>query len=345
MKKYVYLSVISLFIVTLFYSCSNSEIANNCNKDTTVEVISYAETGTLGNLFPLSVDNALSQRIISLIHEGLVTIDPLTLSIKPGIAETWRIDQTEKEYRFYLNTNVYFNKDECFKDGTRKLTADDVIYSLTKLCTKSEDNKFAEAFVEQIEGAKEYYEGKSNKITGIVKENDSTILIKLTKPNPMFLQFLASPAAVVYPKEAYEKYGKSLTVGVGPFYIKQFPENNKPMILCKNNLYFKKDIKGTCLPYLDTIKIYFQKSVREQLELIKDGKLDIVINVNEEVLSDFLEKNIKLFEGEKATLKLLPANTFTSVKLQHILKSNIENFFLNDFNHFDLRELKIKKSK
>jgi len=215
-----------------------------------------------------------------------------------------------------------------------------VIYSLTMLCTKSEKNKFAETFVEQIEGAYDFYNGKTKNITGLVKENDSTVIIRLNKPNPMFLQFLASPAAVIYPKEAYNKYSTNFTTGVGPYYIKQFPENDKPMILCKNTRYFKIDKDGYCLPYIDTIKIYFNKTVREQLELLKSNIIDVVLNIDNESLTNFLEKNIQLFEGEKASFRVTNIGNFTSVQTQHIIKNNIENFKVNEFHLLDLRETK-----
>ncbi len=340
MKKFI-VHLLWINVIFIFSSCSTPYENHVCKPSEEKGILSYAETGMLGNLYPLSIDNAISQRINFLIHEGLVLIDPLTLNIKPGIADTWKIDTSETVYRFFLNTHVYFHDNECFEKAKgRKLTADDVIFSLTKLCTKDENNKFAETFVEQIEGASEFYNNKAKNISGLIKENDSTIVIKLNKPNPMFLQFLASPAAVVYPKEAYDKYSTKLTVGLGPFYIKQFPENDKPMFLCKNQRYFKMDNKGYCLPYIDTIIIYFNKTIREQLEMLVNGKIDAVFNIDNESLTSFLEKNIELFEREKAIFKVSNVGNFTSVQTQHILRKNIENLKINEFHQLDLRETK-----
>lgn len=325
----------------LLQSCTSSSSDPFCKPSAESGTLVFAETGTLGSLFPHEINNATSQRIVSLIHEGLVIIDPQTLTIKPGIADTWRIDTTEKEYRFYLNSNVYFHDDACFPKGKgRKLTIDDVIYSLTMLCNKNEHNTSAETFIDQIEGAREYYEGKATIAKGLIKENDSTLLIRLTKPNPMFLQFLATPAAVIFPKEAYEEYATNFAVGVGPFYIKQFPDKDQPMILCKNQHYFKMDEKGNCLPYLDTIKIYFNVNLRQQLEMLKAGKLDIVMNVDNETFTNFLEQNIDLFQSKNAPFKAISGFNFASTQTQHIVKSNLENVKMNDIHQIDFRETK-----
>ncbi len=333
-----------LSIVMTWYACTTSTNNQHCTETEYSGSIAYAETGPFGNLYPLSVDNVISQRIVSLIHEGLVLADPQTFSIKPGIADTWRIDTSETEYRFMLNQNVYFHDDECFKGGKgRKVTIDDVIYCFTRLCKPDEKNKAAAIFIEQIVGAEEYANGKATSVSGIIRENDSTLVIRLKKPNPMFLQFLATPAAVIYPKEAVEKYGYSMAVGIGPFCVYQFPENDKPMILCKNGKYFKTDAQGNCIPYIDTVKIYFNKPLREQLDMLLAGKIDLVINIDNETLTGFLEKNVKLFEGKSALLKVIAGYNFTSIQTQHIVRKHFENIIINDANQIDFRELKVLK--
>jgi ABC-type transport system substrate-binding protein len=176
-----------------------------------------------------------------------------------------------------------------------------------------------------------------------VVENDSTFIIKLVKPNGMFLHFLASPAAVVFPKEAYNAYKTNLTVGMGPFYVFKYPENGNPLILCRNSRYFELDNKGNCLPYLDTVKIYFIGSLRTQLEMLKNGKLDVVLNIDNETMSSFLEQNIKLVEGVHAPFKVLSSNADEASPVQHIIRSTIQNFNINSQNQFDLTEVKIQK--
>ena len=332
-------------IIAVFYltSCSNTENNNTCKNSDAYGTINIGVTSTVPSLFPLSINNVSANQIVSLIHEGLVKFDVATLSIKPGLADRWETDQNETTYRFYLNTHAYFHDDKCFKiEKGRKVTAQDVLFSFTMLCSQIPENTSYSLLVEQIKGAKEFFDSKktSGSIEGLIVENDSTFVIKLVKPNPMFLTFLANPAAAIFPKEAFEMYKTSFTTGIGPFKLLSFAENDKPMILVRNPHYFKLDAQGNCLPYIDTVKIYFVGSLKSQLEMLKNGQLDIVMNIDNETLTSFLEENVKLFEGEKATLKAISDQNQSR---QHIVRSNIENFFINEQGIFDLTDVKLKK--
>jgi len=335
---------ISIFLaVIILGACSHNENETICQNSEAYGTLSIGESGNIESLYPLSINNAVSNQIVSLIHEGLVKFDAMSLTIKPGLAQRWEIDKEETTYRFFLSTNAYFHPDKCFeKDEFRKVTAQDVLFSLTRLCTQSPENNAYTLLVDQVKGAKEFYESKKTegKIEGLIVENDSTFVIKLVKPNPMFLHFLANPAAAIIAKKAYETYHTSLTNGIGPYRLMSFPENDKPMVLVRNPHYFKQDNKGNCLPYLDTVKIYFVGSLKAQLEMLKAGQLDVVLNIDNETFTSFLEKNVKLFEGEKAVFKAIADQNQSR---QHIVSSKVENFVLNDQGIFDLTEVKLKK--
>ncbi|MGQ9846205.1 MAG: ABC transporter substrate-binding protein [Bacteroidales bacterium] len=332
-----------VLVVLIFSSCTNNDNNNTCKNSESYGTINIGESGVISSLFPLSVNNAVSNQIVSLIHEGLVKYDAASLSIKPGLANRWEVENDEMTYRFFLNTNVYFHDDKCFKKSKgRKVTAQDVIYSLTMLCSQIPENTSYSLLIDQIKGAKEFYNSKKveGKIEGLIAENDSTVVIKLKKPNPMFLHFLSNPAAAIFPKEAFDMYKTNLTIGIGPYKILTFPENNKPMILIRNPHYFKHDNNGNCLPYIDTVKIYFIGSLKSQLDMLKSGQLDVVMNIDNETITSFLEENVKLFEGKNPSFKaILDQNQ----SRQHIIRSNIENFILNEQGIFDLTEVKLKK--
>lgn len=336
--------LLNLTIAVLFFaSCNNSEYNNTCKNNDAYGTLSIGETGTFTTLFPISIDNVTSNQIVSLIHEGLVKYDAASLSIKRGLADKWEIDKDETTYRFYLNTHAYFHDDKCLKkEKGRKVTAQDVLFSLTMLCSQIPENTNYSLLIDQIKGAKEFYNNKktTGTVEGLIVENDSTFVIKLEKPNPMFLHFLANPAAAIIPKEAYEMYKTSFTTGIGPFKLISFAENDKPMILVRNPHYFKLDEKGNCLPNLDTVKIYFIGSLKSQLEMLKTGQLDVVMNIDNETLTSFLEENVKLFEGKKALFKAISDQNQSR---QHIVRSNVENFILNEQGIFDLTEVKLKK--
>lgn len=55
-----------------------------------------------------------------------------SLNLLPSLAKSWEISHDGCRYIFHLRDNVFHN-DKCFENETRKLIADDVVYSLQRL--------------------------------------------------------------------------------------------------------------------------------------------------------------------------------------------------------------------
>ncbi len=340
MKNFI---VLSLGLLFFFNACntSNENKQHLCQDSDKHGIVRIGILQPYQTLFPISINDIFSSQLVSLFHEGLVSIDPVTSAITPAIASRWDINKEETEYRFYLRKNAFFHDYDCFpKNKGRAITANDVIFSFQLMCSKRPDNYASNIFLEYVKGAKEFYEGQSQQIEGIRIENDTTIVISLLKPNLVFLHFLASPSASIIAKEAYDKYNTSLTVGTGPFILHSFNENNKPMIFTKNPNYFKTDNENKCLPYLDSVYIYFVP-LKQQLDMLLNNQLDIVTGIDNETLTSFLEQNIQLFEGDKA--KFVVIQDKNDVQRHIILRKNIKNFFINTTGLFSLTETYVEK--
>lgn len=337
--KYLFL----LLIVSIL-SCTNSsnKKSNTNNYGGTVRI---NERSGILTLFPHSVKDIVSSHIISQLYDGLVKFNAYDLSVKPAIAYTWEIDSTETVYRFYLNTNVFFNDNECFSDGIgRKVIASDFVYTFTLLATQNDNNQNFFGTIDKIVGATDHYYSDSLKngskvISGIKAENDSVLVICLEKPNPLFLYFLASPTTAVIPKEAFEKYGYKSFVGAGPFYINNYPKDNEPIKLLRNNYYYQKDNSNNYLPYLDTVIVNFNSSSKIEKQLLSDDKLDLLYNVDNSNVTEYLEKNIQQFKGDKPKFVLQMSNLSNNVQLQHIIKRNLKGFITNSQNYYDLSKV------
>lgn len=331
------------FFLLFLYACNPSDEKNG-NPNKFGGTLKINETYCLSTLFPHCIKDQSSSHIASQIYEGLAKYEASDLSVSPAIAAYWEIDSTETTYRFYLNNNVYFNNDECFTDGIgRKVTAQDFIYTFNLLASQNENNVCFFGSIDNIKGASEHYFGNnSQNISGIKAENDTLLIIQLEKPNPLFLYLLASPVASVIPHEAFEKYGYKSTVGCGPFYISHFSNNGEPLILQRNVNYHQKDKSGNFLPYLDSIIVTFNGSVKKELSMLCKGELDIVYNVDNNSLTSFLEKNITQFKGEKPTFILQVSNFNPEFQLQHIMKKNIKGFITNSQNYYDLSKVYIE---
>lgn len=95
--------------------------------------------------------------------------------IKPDLAERWEIQDSGKKFTFHLRNNVRFH------DG-RPLTGKDVVYSLNRMMGLSEPERFASDRTGLLK----------NYIKDVQSPNDSTVVVELTRPSPVFLELLTS---------------------------------------------------------------------------------------------------------------------------------------------------------
>jgi len=299
-------------------------------------------TSQIKTLYPPAINDISSMQVAFQIYEGLVKYNPFDIKIIiPAIAQSWEINEEMTEYIFKLRKDVYFNNNECFENSKgRNITANDVKYSFTQLCSQQYTNKNFISTLSKVKGATEYYtqskEGTPTfDIEGLQVIDDYTIKITLTKPSPYFLNSLALPFASIFPKEAIEKYGEKTFVGSGPYYLQKYPEE-QPILLLKNIDYYKIDDNGDRLPYIDTISIGIEKSVLSDMKDFEDGKLNIIMSIPEAYISEFMEKNISKFEKNPPEYTITKYSENSNSVMYNLYNSNIKNFFTNDMNFLDL---------
>jgi len=336
MKSLLYIFLIPL----IFFSCKNAADESSQKETKYGGTLKINEAGILRTIYPPAVEDNISLHIVFQVYEGLVKYDTKDLSkILPAIAREWDIDSTNTIYTFHLNDSIYFHDDDCFEGGKgRKVTAEDFKYTFELLCTNTKDNKNFKV-MDNVIGARQYYEasisGKPDlDIEGIKVINEMTLQITIENPNPLFIYFMANPAASLLAREAVEKYGNKTTVGTGPFKIKKLPENNEPLYLVRNKKYSNKDKNGGKLPYLDTIKVSFISSTQKELTMFEEGDLDIVFGLPGDYIPKFLDKHIDKFESNPPQYILHPEEKSTDI--YSLLQSRINGFYTNSQNYLDL---------
>src|SRR3972149_10183765 len=60
------------------------------------------------NLYPLNVTEVTSHRIANQIYEGLVKLSQKDMSVIPGLAESWDINEGATSFTFHLRQGVKF---------------------------------------------------------------------------------------------------------------------------------------------------------------------------------------------------------------------------------------------
>lgn len=264
----------------------------------------FAMNEQFQTLYPYDVVDLNSAQIVSQIFEGLLTFNTKSLEVEPSLAEKWEVSDDLMTYTFHLKKDVYFHDDPCFEGGKgRVFNADDVIYSFERLATKNEEgsNSSFENSINIVEGAQDFFNGKAKSISGLKKVDDYTVEVKITEPRANFIYTLATAFTSIVPKEAFEKYGKDLKVGTGPFMYTNTMQPNDGLALAKNPNYHRVDEHGNQLPYLDTIKIKYINSISRQLRAFEEGELMMITEVPGSKASDIVQENIDEYKKQPPT--------------------------------------------
>jgi len=218
---------------------------------------------------PLSLDPRQSASVydslpINQIFDTLVTVDP-SLTVRPGLAETWTISRDGTEYVFTLRQGVRFH------DGSA-LTADDVAFSIERQI--GAETNLASSFLMVIDGAQEFAHGRRDVIPGIEIVDARTIRIRLARPYVSFLEVLAIDNLGVVPRALVRERGAAFArspVGTGPFRFVSWTPGDR-LVLEANEQYFAGP------PYLERFEVHFLRPSESDLGAARflAGQVDVI---------------------------------------------------------------------
>ena len=330
MRKVVY-----LLLLLLVWACGKRE---NATGDLTKAehgnafyggIFRMNEIEDFRNLYPLSITEETSQHIAYQIYEGLIKLSQSDLTVTPCLAEKWEKNKDATVWIFQIRKGVKFHDDPCFEDGKgRELNAHDIQFCFEKLCTAIPENQqFGASFKDLLLGASQYYQSTQNKtpspngVSGLKIIDDYTIQITLEHPFAGFLNLLATAGCLIYPHEAFEKYGpakmKTKCIGTGPFQVKHIREG-EIVSLERNPNYWNKDENGNQLPYLDGLKYTFIKEKKVELTEFKNRNLDMMYRLPIEMVPNILGELDHAKEGNfPFEIQIVPAMSIYYLGFQH----------------------------
>jgi len=233
--------------------------------------------------FPFYSPTVYNQRLLSQIFEPLFILNDQG-QIIPNIAKEFKVSNNGKSITIRLRNDVFFHKDDSFS-GDRKMTAEDVKFSLSFACSANKWNSFGSLLRDKIQGGKTYYEKTSthsllNGVSGIKVINDTTIRLSLTDNYSNFQMLLAHPSLVIFSKDVFLNYGDDIVnhpVGTGPFIYKY--SDAREIVLSRNAEYWKNDKFGNQLPFLEEIHILNSKGIRSEYESFSKKDADILFEL------------------------------------------------------------------
>ena len=181
-----------------------------------------------------------------------------------SLCDSYELSEDGLTYTFHLVEGVEFSNGEPF-------TAEDVIFTFEHLLDPISVN--ADIPLEVV-GAQEFMDGEAETIEGMVAEDEYTVVVTLSAPNPGFVTELTSAQMGMLDKtttEAASNFGINVeeTIGCGPYIVTEWV-NNDHITLVRNDNYWGE------LPDVEECIISIIPDASTQNLMYQNGELDLV---------------------------------------------------------------------
>ena len=269
------------FVVLMVLGCSNGaqvdlDVSATDKKEQNAKSVSSlrentgkGEGGTFRRLWsdPPTLDPHLtkdttSAGVVVEIFGGLIGLNT-DLELVADLAESWEIDSTGTIYTFKIRKNAKFH-------NGKKVTAEDVKWSLERSASKETASPVAETYLGDIVGLKDYMEGKADNIKGLKVIDQLTIQITIDAPKPYFLAKLSYPTSYVLDRDVVTAGGRNWwlenPVGTGPFKLTEYKIGER-IVLTRNDNYH--------LGPIDIYKVELYLGGGQSMAMYENDEIDI----------------------------------------------------------------------
>jgi peptide/nickel transport system substrate-binding protein len=219
--------------------------------------------GDPATLDPARISDIYGLSVAQQIFDGLVEFDQ-TLTIVPALAQFWKATRDGLTWTFTLRQGVKFHHGGA-------VTADDVVYSLTRLLDPRVKSSAADLFA-NIHGAREFREGRAATVSGLTALDASTVRIVLDEAQAPLVSMLAVGHVKIVPRSRATEQGEAFgaaPVGTGPFRFERW-ERGKEIVLTANPDYFGGAPRLGRIVY----RIFPGEQVASMFEEFRKGQLE-----------------------------------------------------------------------
>ncbi len=244
--KTLFKTLLMLCYFAVLLSCGNSANKKSAHKKEQVIAASLGAEPSI--LDAAKASDRYSFVVLDYINENLTNIetaDDATLTVLPGIAETWEHNSDYTEWVFHLRQALW-------SDG-KKITADHFVYSIKRIINKESASPMA-MYYDYIKNADAILKGEKDYTElGITAIDENTLKITTEYPIKNLDEF----AAKIPPqrKDIVEKFPDSYgsdaekIICSGAFKVKEWIHNSKIELIKNENFWNAKNVKLKSLTF------------------------------------------------------------------------------------------------
>lgn len=282
-KKLSAMFLLSAILTVALCGCTGDKAVDN-SSHITIGIPQDLED----SLDPHATVSAGTKEILFNIFEGLVKPDS-NGDIIPAVAESYEISADGLTYTFHLRNGVKFH------NGS-ELTAEDVLYCIEKNADASSNSAYVSAF---------------SNIEAYSAADSSTIVIKLTKKDPDFLQYMTM---AIIPKD--NPNPDTNPIGTGPYmYVSRTPQEN--IILKRFDEYWGEKA------YIENVTLKICASADTIVMDLVGGSVDLVARLTTAQAMQLQNSNFDILEGTMNLVQAMYLNNavepFDNLKVRQAL--------------------------
>ncbi len=257
-------NLLLLTILALFVSCGSPA-------KETGRVFLYRLSSDPPSLDPIHSADTVSASIVFRLFEGLVKFDPVTLEVRPAIAETWEISPDGLTYTFHLKQGIKFH-------NGREVTAEDFRWSFERALTPGNLSERS-WLLDAVKGAPDMLAGKTTTLAGFTAPDPYTVVLTLEKPFAPFIMNLCMDAGFAVARESVAG-DEFVPIGTGPFKFMKWDHGVRVSLDAFDGYHGERSGIGRVdYEIIPDVGVAFQKFVAGELDMVNEippGQLTLI---------------------------------------------------------------------
>ena len=325
--------------ITVIQDAPRAERAQETEETAAFYEITMGLIDPVTNFDPLFARNLSTQRVLSLIYEGLFALNNNGEPV-PVLARDVEISDDELTYTFTINRDRFFHESQIFTAGLgRRIHASDVKWAFERTARSTVPPRAAELLM-NVRGFENYFLEQRNvydidnrvlnEVRGIQVLDAQTVRIHLNEPDEDFLKKLASPNLFIYPRESVNNNPAGIEnnpVGTGPYAFNQI-ESDERIILVRNSSY-----DASTRPAINRINAISFSSETDMFQQFARGDIDWIPETGPDITFQALTEDYRLQTAYRDSYNVAAHDAY-----------RINAFYLNNRSSVDQRWLRSRLS-